>query len=89
MSNIAFSDSIEGNLDLIRELLTGLPAGTRNQAKLAAVTIEKAFRAIQRDAQGNPGAALGTAFAIYTIAQEMVQKSDASGQQNPIIELLN
>ena len=89
MSGVSFTDSIDANLDLIRELLLALPAGSRNQAKLAAVTIEKAFRAIQRDAQGNPGAAIGTAFAIYMLAQEMVKKSEAGEKDNPLIQLLN
>lgn len=86
---VAFTDSIEGNLELIRELLRGLPPGTRNQAKLAASLIEKTVLAIQKDTQGNTGAALGAAFAIYMFAQRMVESSHGEGKDKSLIELLN
>jgi hypothetical protein len=86
--DVMFSDSIEGNLGLIEEVLRGLPGGQRNQAKLAAVTIEKAFNSIQKDSQGNAGAALGTAYAIYKIAQKLVEGGKGS-QTSKIIQLLN
>lgn len=90
MSAVAFSDSIEMNLGIIEELLIGAPTTTRHQAKIAAVTIEKAFTAIQRDSQGNPGAALGTAYAIYKIAKQMVEKSnDGPAPAEKLIHLLS
>lgn len=87
--DVKFTDSIEGNLELIRELLSGMPPGMRNQAKLAAVTIEKAFTGIQKDSQGNAGAALGTAFAVYVLAQRMVETSDDSKAPGNLIQLFN
>lgn len=86
---MTFDDSIENNLEILRELLRGLPPETRNQARLAASLIEKTFRAIQKDSQGNRGAALGAAFAIYMFAQEMVEKSHGEGKDQSLIELLN
>lgn len=86
-SGIVFTDSLDGNIELIRELLASLPPGSRNQARLAAMAIEKAVVGLQRDTQGNPGAALGAAFAIYMIAQRMVQGS--TPKENPLIHLLN
>jgi hypothetical protein len=86
---VTFDDSIENNLEIIRELLRGLPPETRNQARLAASLIEKTFTAIQKDSQGNRGAALGSAFAIYMLAQTMVEKSHGEGKDKSLIELLN
>ena len=85
-----FSDSIDANLDLLEELVRGLPSGQRNQARLAANLIEKVFNDIRRDSQGNPGAAIGTAWAVYKIAKEMVQKSE-NGIDNgkKLIQLVN
>lgn len=89
-AGIHFSDSIEENLELIRELLRSVPPGMRNQAKLAAVTIEKAVTGLQRDSQGNQGAALGAAFAIYMIAQRMVEQSQQGERAgDKLIQLLN
>jgi hypothetical protein len=85
VSNATFSDSIDNNLELLRELLRGLPPDTRNQARLAASVVEKTILAIQKDTQGNQGAALGAAFAIYTFAQRMVE----GGKGKNLIELLN
>lgn len=86
---MTFDDSIENNLEIIRELLRGLPPETRNQARLAASLIEKTFTAIQKDSQGSAGAALGSAFAIYMFAQQMVEKSHGEGKDKSLIELLN
>lgn len=35
MSGVKFGDSIENNLEILRELLRSLPPGTRNQARLS------------------------------------------------------
>lgn len=87
---VAFSDSIGDNLEIIEELLRGSPAPTRHQAKLAAVTIENAFLRIQKDSQGNMGAALGTAYAIYKLAQQLVERSgDGPSQADKLIHLLS
>lgn len=89
-SPVAFSDSIQSNLEILRELLRGLPGDTRFQAKAAAATVEKAILSIQRDCQNNPGAALGTAFAIYMFAQRLVQTSnDQGGEATNLIQLLH
>jgi hypothetical protein len=87
VSACLFTDSIEANLGLIEELLRGIPAGTRNQAKLAAMTMEKAFTSIQKDSQGSAGAALGTAYAIYKLAQRMVEGGKGSATES-LIQLL-
>jgi hypothetical protein len=90
MSGVTFTDSIENNLEIIRELLRGLPPETRHQAKLAAAIVERAITDIHRDAQGNRGAALGTAFAVYMFAQQFVAADQGGdGQGDNLIQLLN
>lgn len=87
--SVEFNDSIENNLEVIRELLRGVTPEKRNQAKLAASMIERTFVAIQKDTQGNAAAALGAAFAIYMLAQRMVEKSHGPGKDQSLIQLLN
>lgn len=90
MSGAKFSDSIENNLELLRELLRGLPPSTRNQARLAASVVEKAITDIMKDSQGSQGAALGTAFAVYIFAQRFVETGEGGeGEGNKLIQLLN
>ena len=83
-----FTDSIEHNLALIEELLGAVPLHERNSAKRAAVAVEKVFMAIQRDNQQSPGAALGTAYAFYKIAQRLVETGKGTPGGN-LIQLLS
>ncbi len=83
-----FTDSIEGNLGIIQELLGGLPPSERGNAKRAAVIVEKAVMSIQKDFRGSPAAGLGMAYAIYLVAQRLVQ-SDGEGERESLIHLLS
>src|ERR1700748_2435118 len=71
--NMKFSDSIHDNLELIKELLGNCTPGQKNRAKLVASRIEEVVKAIQKDNRGEPAAALGLTFAIFYIANEMVE----------------
>lgn len=84
-----FTDSIQENLVLLEELVRGLPPGARFQAKQAADLIENTFNRIQRDSQGNVGAAIGTAWAIYKLSEQLVRKSDGDDKGRKLIELVN
>lgn len=88
MSACIFTDSIEGNLALIEELLGGMPPSSRQQAKRAAMEIEKVFIGLQKNNQGNAGAALGTAYAFYKIAQKLVEGGKGSAGEK-LIQLLS
>lgn len=90
MSGVKFGDSIDNNLELLRELLRGLPPATRNQARLAAATVEKVITDMMKDQQGSTGAALGTAFAIYMFAQRFVESSEGGDSEGTrLIQTLN
>ena len=86
-----FSDSIEGNLEIIRELLQGVPPSERGKAKKAAMVVEKAIMAIQKDSRGQPAVGLGMAFAIFLVAQRVVQGTNSgdSEKSSGLIQLLS
>ena len=85
-----FTDSIDENLDLLEELVRGLPAGSHHQAKAAVDLLANTVHRIRRDSQGNPGAAIGTAWAIYKLAQQMVRQGE-NGEDHgqKLIQLAN
>ena len=76
-----FTDSIDANLEVIRELLGSIPPSERDRAKRAAVMIERQVTALIKDNQGHPAAGLGMSFAIFMIAQRLVQ-SPQSGDSD-------
>jgi hypothetical protein len=88
---MVFSDSIDSNIEVLRELLGGLPPQSRGRAARAASKIEKAVVDLQKDNSSDPAVALGVAFAIYVIAQRLVQASGAEGNGQPdgLIQLLS
>lgn len=88
--SVSFDDSISNNVEVLQMLLSDAPPNMRGEAKRAAAAIEKLVTGLQRDNQGNPGCALGTAFAVFMIAQRMVETSTESGStSNSLIQLLS
>lgn len=83
-----FTDSIEQNVELLKELIGGIPPGRRRQAKAAAVAIENVFTALQRDNPKNPAVALGAAFAVFLLAQRLCEKGEGDSDKG-LIQLLS
>jgi hypothetical protein len=83
-----FTDSIEENVEVLRELLGGVPAGARNRAKQAASAVENMVVRLQADHPKDPVVALGTAFAIFVIAQRFIQAERGSDGKS-MIQLLS
>ena len=83
-----FSDSIESNLEALREMLGGVAPAHRNRAKRAAVMIENVFTQLQKDYPRDAAVALGAAFAIYTLAERMVEQSKEAPADSRQIQLL-
>lgn len=81
-----FTDSLNENVETIRELLAGMPATARPRAQRAAVKIEKLVMGITKDNPKDPATGLGVAFAVMLIAQQMVQ-SQGAGEKS-LIQLL-
>lgn len=83
-----FTDSVQGNFDLVCEILNDAPPEAKERAKRAAVKIEQTFETIRREAPRDPAVALGTAFAIYFIAKELLDSVE-HGDNKTLIQLLN
>src|ERR1700742_1616777 len=86
--SINFNDSINDNLDLIKQLLGNLTPGQKQRAKRVAVKIEEVVSKIQKDHEGDPAGGLGLVFAVMYIAQNMVQNNSV-GEDGPRIPLLS
>lgn len=71
-----FSDNIDQNLEVLRGLLGGVPPEARRRARGAAAAIEKTIVGITRLHPKDPAVALGVAFAIFVIAERLVQQNE-------------
>lgn len=82
------NDSINENIEMMRELLAGMPAVARERAKRAAVQMEKTIVSIQKDSPKDPAVAIGVAFAVHIVAQRLVEKA-ADKEADSVIQLLS
>lgn len=83
-----FGDSIDENMDLMRELLGNCTHGQKERAKRIAMQIETVVASIQKDNQKDGAAGLGLAFAVMFIAQNLV-KEGSIREDGPRIQLLS
>ncbi len=84
-----FTDSINENVETLRELLGGIPPESRRRAKKAAVTLENAFTRLQKDYPKDAAVALGAAFAILILAQRLVEAPKQGDKaEGSLIQLL-
>ncbi len=84
-----FTDSVDENVDTIRELIAGLPPGARNRAKRAAIAIENTFARLQKDHPKDSAVALGAAFAVFLLCQRLVEAPQQGGSDKGLIQLLS
>lgn len=82
-----FTDSLQENLEVVTELLRGVPPDARHRARKAAAMVEAAWNAIQKDHPRDPAVALGVAFAIFKFAEKITTVGD-DGQQKGLIQFL-
>ena len=83
-----FSNNIDENCEILKELIGGIPPGQRSKAKRAAMKIEKAFTDLQKDYPKDAAVALGAAFAIYMIGVRIVEQAKESDGKG-LIQLLS
>lgn len=83
-----FTDSVQGNFDLVCEALSGAPPDARQRAKRAALKFEHLFEKLRREAPNDPAVALGTAFAVFYLGKELVERV-RHGDDKQLIQLLN
>lgn len=84
-----FTDSIDGNLETIKELLQNAPERHKGEARAAFRKMEKAVMDITKDAQGSPAIGLGLAFAVFVVAQRLVQSPQQGDGERRLIQLLS
>lgn len=84
--SLTFTGNIDDDLNTLRELLGNVPDSRRETARRVAVKVEKVINEIRRDYRGDPVAGLGLTFAVFMIAQQMVEASKAG--ESPLIQLL-
>lgn len=70
---IEFNDSLENNIEVLTELLRGIPPQHRRRAMGAAVALENTFTRLQKDYPKDHIVALGAAFAVFKLAQRIVE----------------
>lgn len=85
MSTKGFTDSIEGNLAILQELIGQLPPRTRQRAREAGATIERAMNSLRvNGGENDPGTTLGLALAAHAMAHAITKSAPGEG----LIELL-
>jgi hypothetical protein len=84
-----FTDSLSENIETLRELLAGIHPEGRRRAQKAAVSIENNFTALQRDYPKDPAVALGAAFAVFLLAERLVEAKEQGGSDKGLIQLLS
>jgi hypothetical protein len=75
-----FTDSLEGNYEILRDMLKQLPPQGRARAKSAYATIESAMNSLRvNGGENDPAVTLGLAMAGYAIARALTQDEEAAG----------
>jgi hypothetical protein len=83
-----FTNDIEENTEILRELLRSLPPSQRGKAQKAAATIEKCVMGLRKDNPGCGATALGTAFAVHMIAGKLMEDAK-EGKHDGLIKLIS
>jgi hypothetical protein len=87
---ISFTDSIDNNIEVITELLRGVPAPQRHKAQRIAVHIENLVTRLQKDYPNDSYAAIGMAFCIFKLAERIVNgEKQGDGEKRGLIQLLS
>jgi hypothetical protein len=87
---IEFNDSIENNVEILAELLRGIPPADRRRAVRAASALENTFTRLQKDYPKDHVVALGAAFAVFKLAERIVQApKQGDNPDRGLIQLLS
>ena len=83
-----FTDSVAENAEILTELTRGIPPGARKRAQKAAVTIENVFTGLQQNHPKDIAVALGAAFAVFKLAERLVEAKAQGGSDKNLIQML-
>ena len=86
-TRLELNDSVQHNKETIATIISEMPPQWRAQAKKAAIVIEEAVSRIRADNSATPAPALGMAYAIFVIAEQLVNNERGDGK--PLIQLLS
>jgi hypothetical protein len=87
---IEFNDSIQNNMEVVRELLAGATADFRKRAQRAAVQIENTIMRIHAGAPADPAVSLGVTFALLKIMALLMEAEKQHAQAGKgLIQLLS
>lgn len=85
-TKLEFTDSVQHNKELIATIIGEMPPSWRHQAKRAAVMVENTVNQIRADNSATPAPALGMAYAIFTIAAQLIE-AEQTGDRSRILLL--
>lgn len=84
------NDSIQQTLDQVATILQGQPKTARKRAAAVAAKIAKVITDARNEAPTDPAVALGVAFGIFKIAEQLVDLDrDNSRKGQGLIHLLS
>ena len=90
----SFTDSLEGNLAILNDIISGAPAGAQERAKRTALRFERLFDTIKQDSPKDPAVAFGAAWALHMLAlrlagqfAEAMDKKNGGSESNVILQL--
>jgi len=86
VSTLQFTDSIDQNLELLQELIDGMPQGAKVRGQNAAAAVGNVIHALRRDNPKDPAVAIGVALAIFSVGQQMVHAQAETDK--PLIQLI-
>jgi len=83
------NDSITATLDEIKETLSQMPKESRERARHAGMHIVSVFEKMRNDYPTDPAVALGVAFAIFMIADTLIENDAENSEHGKgLIQLL-
>jgi hypothetical protein len=82
-----FTDSCHDSLALVQELIQGMPRGAQLRAKRAAERMIEVWDAMKKEAPKDPAVAVGAAFAVFYMAEHIINSSEGPISDNMIVTL--
>jgi len=73
MSELQFSDSIEDNLNTLREVIAGMPHGAQVRARKMGEKLVDVITAAMKENPKDPAIGTGVCWAVHFMAQHMTK----------------
>ncbi|MGH8260335.1 MAG: hypothetical protein ACREUG_11655 [Steroidobacteraceae bacterium] len=86
-SPMRFGDSIEQNLETLREVLSQLPTPMKRRARNASIAIERAIMGLRKNSPDG-ATALGVMLAAHVVSQRLIE-GQTHGDEPSLIQLVS